>query len=584
MSDISYNHKSYRNLEHLFFLDNGYILFNNVIEENNIETTDQLKKILIESMKINLISYVDALDTLNHDELKKIMNQKLNHNYALLIFRVYDDCKITIKICQHNILNHYQHELLNINKDDNLLFENKYVNLLDNLYTYTINAKKNDIIYLTPLTIFNATISNYNVLDIFGFKNKYTNELNGKIWKPFDLIESMENFFPLTDLKMHQFFVDYPNLYEELLDFERMGNGLVPSITDDHIIIRIKPYNNNAIIKMGIKPSLFESSIDVVYYYNMENRLKHTNYSEYDKFEIRTAGVLTKACNEFLSYELTNLMIDDKNSLDNGIIQYNNDINDDDDNDDSDDSDDNNENINGDINDDNDYDDNDDSDNGDDNDDNNDKDNDEKVNDRIKNFEFNLKKLINYFKNVDYNKIICNWFPKVNEFEIQMANTKDNILFNSIKKYNMFVFRHGFINEDSWRNDLVEDWAKELNLACYIILSNKETCDALRTINCFDKRYYCGYIILVGNDLYASYMHMNKRVNVTIFEIFENRYMCIHWKKSNIFDSSNCKYIADYDYNKLPYLEYTPKLKIKINDVYENEKYREIKNIINNLP
>ena len=482
-NDISRSLQNFRNLEYSFMMDNGYLLF------DPLENNDLIKDIN-QSIKTNISSSFQDIQEFSNDLIDKdfiyicpdnrylIINQ-----YEMIIGISSDDTYLNIIPGYHHICNRMNEHL----SDDPIL-------------KHKLNIKTNQIIFFHPYVFYNAYNDaeiRKNVMKIKWYyvkPNMTSLSLDIKsnnMWNYWDKFKTNGEFKIIDNIQSEMQSALDSDIYDKFISLESNAHGEFINMNSDNIIFRIRPIKSeNSFIQLGL-PSLYESVIEIVYYFDMKNRIIHTNYSHMDRFEVRTGGILARSCNTKISETLYNICCDDT-----GI------------------------------------------------------------------FKFDLDKIVNYFRHIDYNKLLCDWYPWIEEEKSDFTFNDMNDLKLKIKKiYSVNVYKFDRLDEKNLpKIHMIQSWIDSLHLKGCFVFS--------------DSQYiYPGYMIVSGEEVQIS--HKEK---VGALAVFQNRFKSLHWKKIKHYHYSNHNYISKISHESLP-----DKILILSRDLLLDPIYSEINLIINNI-
>jgi hypothetical protein len=531
--DISKSLKEFRNLECNFMMDHGYLLFDHASKPDLIQSIQtSINTNVSENLELKKINAKD-LSIIMSNSIENHINQTTKY-IAMIVVIAKKDFLITIKPGQHHSVNWY----IFSKGEPYVCTANPYTEIIKNIGEITIDIKKDNIMYLHPHILFgineindnldndnldNDNLDNANWL-IAHTKSDFSLSVCPKNQCMWNLWEKFTNRFRMTPLmtltKNHPFFNLSENHYQDFVNLEMINLGNFFRLEKDNIVFRIKPNNyklppwfnylkgknstggnfqstggnfqstggnfqstggnfqstggnfqsNTPYIKLG-EPSMYESTIEIVYYFNTDKRISHTNYIDSDRFEVRTGGVMARLCNAKFSSELYELCKSDNESV----------------------------------------------------------------------HLFDLWKIADRFRFIDYNALIKNWYPRstLQTLSTLSTTTNDNgeILSLDIKKvYAIHVYKFDQLDcKNMNRIQMILSWIKELQLRGGFILSNS-----------FIKNSP-GYMIVAGDDIIVTH-----RDRIGDLAVFQNRFKCFHWKKIKHYHYSNNDNISEIKYDDIP--------------------------------
>jgi hypothetical protein len=282
-NDVSKSLQKFRNLEYSFMMDNGYLLFDMTPKkaENKIDC-DMVIRVINSSLRTNLSSQFSELSPLNMEQ-----ERDLPISYHIIVGLATTDTSFRFIPGYHHIYNRES-------KDDT------ETPILPDLYEMIM--RKEQIVYFHPYVfhnLYNNNNININNVAWYGVKNTLID-----LWGSWDVFKAEGDFMIIDDIKTHDLFLTNPELYSEFIRMEHRGNGEFIKMNADNIVFRIRPiYDPSAFIQLG-RPSIYESVIEIVYYFDTNKRIRHTNYTDIDRFEVRTGGALARSCNSKFAQKL----------------------------------------------------------------------------------------------------------------------------------------------------------------------------------------------------------------------------------------------------------------------------------------
>lgn len=567
--DVSKSLKEFRNLEYSFMLDNGYLLFSlnlandptnikqsieqSIKDSNKQSIKDSIKRTIKDSIKFNISDHVPDLIELSTNSFQQIFSSQISdyvhhilpnnmlphYPYYMIVCIASKDTLITIHPGYHHVLNH----MLNGKMPDNnhrprlyrMFVESNQIIYFHPYLMYDIISESNNSSTLSYFTWYGVSSSNSVILsEKTGISMEGANMNKIKIidpWEHWDKFKTNGNFTLLLDQSVMEsnMFKENNKLYNEFIKLESVGQGEFIKLNENNMIFRIRPFNDTGFIRLN-KPSIYECMIEIVYYFDPNIRILHTNYTTRDIFEVRTGGILSRSCNMLFSSNLYDICNDEAG------------------------------------------------------------------------FEFNLPKIIAFFENIDYNALICKWFPSLKDLEKCLDITKnittldtnpniDTIVDTNINEnlklkirtiYSINVYKFDRIDDNNISKiNMIYSWMKELKLKGGFVLSS-----FIPTITSNNKSHP-GYMIIAGEDIVIT---QNNETNELV--VFQNRFKCLHWKRVKHYHYSNNDYISRLNYNKIPddpFIETRSNIElfVRSNNTNNNQNnkidYSEILSIINNI-
>lgn len=515
--DVSKSYTQFRNLEYNFIIDNGYLLFDAFNKNNKLHKIMNMEETIFNIIKNNLISNIDTIGATDQQILYLINNSLFNSMPVRLVnskkplqlsnleekdeknILVTEYCMI-IGICQKS------NAQLTIKPGQHHMLAYHNVKNIKCIKSYELKMRQNQFIFLHPFLMHDIIINDMNCIDWYIVKANVdinidvnvninsidSNIMNINMWEYWDIFRNKCEYTPLNEISNHEFFKKNPSTLQDMIVMETNNHGQFMRINNDHIIFRIKPTDSTGFLKL-ISPSIYEDVIEVVYYFDMVDRLAQHNYDQQYKFEVRTGGIIARSCNENFSKELYHLC-----SINSSANKNNN---------------------------------------------------------SLEKFQFDLQKIINFFKYIDYAYLISKWYPiSIKELIFNNRNNQDNqdnkndddanddndnntyVKLNVKKQYTVEIYKFEIfdaLEKYKPKIDLITLWMNELNLKGGFIFSN-------------DKKTP-GYMIVGGEVIVI----INKN-NINNLTLFQKRFKCLHWKKVKYYHYSNHDYISHIDYNNLP--------------------------------
>lgn len=302
--DVSKSFSDFRNLENGFMMDNGYIIFD--FNDKNTDTSKQLilKDLLINSITTNISSNLISFDELTHDNVCGVYDNYDNlSKYSMFV------CVIKSDTIMHMLPGSHHWKIDHTHQCHQCHYRK---------YKHSSNITKNNIIFLHTRLINTIKFDNPEHIEWYGAMFEQNNNVidcanTNVLWNGWNIFLKRGDFIPLYDLnvKMSTFFKANPQLYQDFSDLELSGWGEFVKLTPESVVFRVKPMNINAKLNKNSetcltlgKPSIYESTVEIVYFFDMKERLTHTNYTHINVFEVRTGGVLGKLCNVLFTREL----------------------------------------------------------------------------------------------------------------------------------------------------------------------------------------------------------------------------------------------------------------------------------------
>jgi hypothetical protein len=529
--DASRSLVEFRNLEYGFMLDNGYILFDIVTKGSDtyVNNTDEIERALIESVRNNVCSSADALNELDLDGLRYDSSTLCNISddtdlealitqmndvitkYNLIICIAIEDTNVNLRLGKHI-------QLSNINNKQRLEIYTKHTTPVS-----TVKMKRGQALFLHPLMLIDELISNscrfYNVI-LHGTDNSKSQN----IWRCWDIFIKKTDLMNLSSVESLEYFQKNPKVYRDFVDLELSGVGSFVRFNNDNIIFRIKPYSPNAIIRL-VKPSIYESTVEIVYYLQARNVDAHTNYTEKDVFEVRTGGILARSCNTKFSSTLyeaccTESNIDSKKIFDLNIPKI-----------------------------------------------------------------VSMVRKIDYCELIESWYPTQKHDEKTDKNEDDNDNSSivlggsDKVKLKIKNVYSINVYKIDLLDEKNiTRIKIIKRWMEQLNLRGGFVLSNHQS---FKKKDNFDRHKTQepstgGYIIVAGEEIVVT--HHEK---IGDLAIFQNRLKCLHWKKMKHYHYSNHDLISTLKYESLPESIFCLTNKQAI--CLENTKYSDITSIVRHI-
>lgn len=282
-NDVSKSLQEFRNLEYSFMLDNGYLLFELTAKkaDNRIDYVS-IVDIIDKSIKTNVSSRFQELLPLNIDEIQTVLCDHLIVGVASV------NTTLSIVPGYHHMQN--RKNTSNVSNTPNVSNTTTH-------HRYDMMVSEDQIVYLHPYvfhTVCNDqdNCNQHRINDFKWYSIKSIKDdavLSNPLWYHWDIFMSKGDFTVLEDVKNHTVFRSNPELFDQFICLERKGFGEFVKMNQDNFIFRIRPEKSD--------PSIYESVIEIVYYFDVTERISHTNYTEIDRFEIRTGGMLSRSCN-----------------------------------------------------------------------------------------------------------------------------------------------------------------------------------------------------------------------------------------------------------------------------------------------
>jgi hypothetical protein len=291
--DVTKKHVEFRNLEYNFMVDNGYLLF----EKVDMGPDQSMIDMIFKSITDNLMSKAQNVKKINAGSWPDLTSDP----DSVIIGIARDDFTESFRPGQHHAVNHLirHHRITEITQ-------------VKNIKSYVLNMKKNQFAFFHPFQLHGQLEENQNI-EWFVVESELTHDNNDSIsmWRSWDVLKRNIEFTPLDGFN-EQSFTDSLNLstgwtylilnkiWNDLNHIESHGIGQLIELSSKQLVLRIRPSDDNKNSKVFIKlgqPSIYESMIEIVYHMN--------HGSDDDKFEVRTIGVLSRACNVLFSRELT---------------------------------------------------------------------------------------------------------------------------------------------------------------------------------------------------------------------------------------------------------------------------------------
>ncbi len=488
--DVSKKYAEMRNLEYSFVVDNGYLLFETQTHDCH-KSCNELLTIINESISNNITSQSFEINKTNDIDLNLLLSNNLR-SIHMIIGIPESSTYLHIRPGQHHSINHAG--------------SNEELTKIEHIESYTLKMSNGQFVFFHPFALYGIHLSsNIEWYVIKSYFNEDNKNVNKNMWYWWDKVQKSLDLMILTEIKKSNVYnlqvlesTPITDVFQDMINMEKNGIGEFIKINNDNIVFRIRPINHHALIKLG-DPSIYESVIEIVYYYNMTQRLAHSTYTKKDNFEIRTGGVLSRSCNTLFSNDLYNLCSTNPDGE----------------------------------------------------------------------FSFNLQKVINYFRNIDYNDLIKIWYPDprknllLNTFQDKLVDTDDQLLdlrLNFKKKYIISIYKFEIIDERFYpRISILTEWFHELNLKGGFVLTDPK-----------DKNLP-GFMIVGGE----SESHVCQK-KLGDFKTFQERFKCLHWKKVKYYNANEC--FTKINYNMLPDDIFC----IKRNE-FNNPIYNNIFQIIKNI-
>ncbi len=293
--DVSKKHKEFRNLEYNFMIDNGYLLFD-VINETPGES---MIGMILESITNNLMSKTKNITKIiPHWDL---INSS-HYSRTVIVGIATNDIVKSFRPGQHYVVNHF------------LCDNNENVKkMINEIETYELKMKKGQFAFFHPFQLyeqFDWTEKGAQNIDWYIVESDDVLEIE-TMWGSWDILKKNIEFTPLDEfnkLTFSQFFKLNENtnkIWEDINHIQCTGIGELIKLTASQFVFRIRPISTDKdeskiFIKLG-PPSIYESMIEIVYFLDQEHN------TDENRFEVRTIGVLSKACNVIFSCELSQI-------------------------------------------------------------------------------------------------------------------------------------------------------------------------------------------------------------------------------------------------------------------------------------
>lgn len=298
--DISKKHVEFRNLEYNFMIDNGYLLFDKIKDTSDEPNVN----LILKSITDNLMSKTQKITKIDVPSWDLITPN--NYSRSVIVGFAKNDLTESLRPGQHFAVNHLMNHRINENN-------------LQEIKSYNFNMKKGQFAFFHPLQLYQQLdwkdgVVQSNIMWFMVESEPILRDdgtINNNLWGSWDILKKNIEFTPLDELTESVFSQYFPATYyskddckkiwDDLNHIEHNGIGELIKLTSSQLVFRIRPIGNNdqeVFIKLG-QPSIYESVIEIVYF--MDHR------TDDDRFEIRTIGVLSRACNVLFSRELSEL-------------------------------------------------------------------------------------------------------------------------------------------------------------------------------------------------------------------------------------------------------------------------------------
>ncbi|VBB18810.1 hypothetical protein YASMINEVIRUS_1342 [Yasminevirus sp. GU-2018] len=498
--DVSKSLSEFRNLEYSFMLDNGYIVFDPREKKTGaFNDVESRRELIVKSISNNISTKVRMFTILSTDQIADVQQStKSTYDYSMFVCFVRNDTVLHLSPGRH-----LSRGLVNdVSNDDRRKYEHQ------------TNVKKDFVVYIHSSLVQTLRFDDSSAVEWYGVQFDHSDEdCKDQLWSGWDLFVKNGDFTPLYSVRWSDFFAKNPDVYQQFSNLELSGWGEFVKLNNESLIFRIKPVNTSSCISLG-RPSIYESTVEIVYFHDTTERMTHTNYSYTDVFEVRTGGVMSRSCNTVFSRTLYNLCS-------------------------------------------------------------------ESDSDSHTSFVFNVDKIVEFFRNVDYNSLISSWYPsdKCNtntsydssdesDTKSDDRESSDSVEIRLTVKqvFAVHVYKFDTLDEKNIsRVKMIVGWLKELGLKGGFILS--ETLGTKPGKN-FVKTTP-GYMVVSGEDVILT--HHNK---VGDLAVFQNRFKCLHWKKVKQYHYSNHDFISSLSYERLPQTPFC--VSGKDVNVFKNTKYSDI--------
>lgn len=452
-ADMSKNSREFRNLEANFFIDNGYIRFDDDSVTSDIDAkvfSDRVMK----SIKTNMIGVTDNaceiieihdpavyMDATHNDACEESPKRNIlfigivrDGNEARTDSTHYDyryNATIKVKPGSHHIVEAINSVELTEGHDGDELA--RLTRNFDALTDYEIRLKKGDFIYILPRLVNDAYIHMSGIIKWYALTVNHAHHDSTHNFDGFSNLQLEFNYTPIYHAEQSPDDYDYidKSLVQEFKELQNRGWGQVISIDPQMFVFRIRSIAQDEFTIMR-DPSIYEAMYEIAYYPDMDGRVMHCNYTIYDCFDVRTSGFIARRRNEIITRELYDLCASSGK------------------------------------------------------------------------FRFEPLKIASYIRNISYNQMICSWYPK--EIVSEQCDTESFALTN-IKSYSVYVMRFKMLDfKNIIRIAMIESWMKELCIRGGFVLADPDS----DTPNC---EY--GYLVVVAESI--AYGHTSQSGNLNTF-------------------------------------------------------------------
>lgn len=521
-NDVSKSLQEFRNLEYSFMMDNGYLLFD--MTDKRSETKIDPCMVLIHintSLKTNISSLFSELSEIPLHKIKEICSiedeaktdwfSRVMEKYEIIVGVSTSDTCLRFVPGYHHICNR----------------SNDTIPTKCDSYRYQMVIKEDQIVYFHPYVFFDMSTnrdndSNLQNLKWYGVERSDTHQ-SDHLWGSWDLFKTNGDFTIIDDVKDHELFRSDQDLYKGFIELEQKGYGEFVKMNQDNILFRIRPRccDKSSFIQLG-DPSIYESVIEIVYYFDMTERISHTNYTEVDRFEVRTGGVLARSCNSKFAQKLYDMCTQDSIT-----------------------------------------------------------------------FKIDLTQIIEYFRTIDYNDLLCEWYPA----EIKTEDSQDDttppdapvdtdvlvlgvkpsqfdldMKLNIKKVYSINVYKFDRLDHKNIsRIRMITSWMNDLKLRGGFVLTDETES---KVHNKGDLKNISGYMIVGGEEVVVT--HRDKLGDLAVFQ---NRFKCLHWKKVKHYHYSNHDHISRLRYEKFPEQVFI----LTHAEIDKNPEHAEILSVVRNI-
>lgn len=315
-SDLSKNSTEFRNLDSNFLVDNGYVRF--IDNEADYSNVSAFREIVTKSVRKNLFldpnEEVEILP-LTDDELEMIVENyerselEIQNNINLLIcLTTSSEYSIEVIPGSHHIVEAINKTLSIPQNQDRLIGLRKNMN---DLHRFTIRMNRHEFAYILPNLLRKVAVNGegsawFKVVD--GRKNMDTthnfNSFDGMITEyNYRFVDSVnESTVPISWISKDR----RDSMMRSFKDLQERGWGQLMEISEETLVFRVRGVSSDSIVKMG-DPSLYEAMYEVVYYHDMSQRVKHSNYDIMDCFEVRTSGFIARRRNNLFTADMYSL-------------------------------------------------------------------------------------------------------------------------------------------------------------------------------------------------------------------------------------------------------------------------------------